>query len=247
VRFDVSGGASRDESTVLVSLRLRNAGSAAAKQVFVEARLGDSMRELEVSRIAAGATHDALLPFPVPSRPGLHALRLRIESLEDGAPEGTTRKHQPACVLLAIGETGEKALGVEVPPGSIDVEAHACVRIQSLDHESHRARLFVLPPYGVNVIDAPSEVDVPAQGSASVSIRLLRGSAPRGTRQALLVVAAPLDGAFERAVLASGSLDMAPDPALLPRLRRALAALAVCLLLLALVIEWRAKRAQTSP
>jgi len=137
-------------------------------------------------------------------------------------------------------------LEIEVAPGSIDVEAHAALRVRSLDREPHRARLFVLPPYGVNAIDPPAEIDVPAQGAAAVSLRLLRGSAPRGTRQALLVAAVPLDGAFERTALGSGALDVASDPALLPRLRRPLATLALCLLILALVIEFRAKRARAA-
>jgi hypothetical protein len=82
----------------------------------------------------------------------------------------------------------------------------------------------------------PATVDVPAAGSVRAALRVFRGDAAWDTRHEVDVVA--LEG--ETPVgLASATIDVADDPALVPRLRPWLIALGLVLLGLALVRQWR--------
>jgi hypothetical protein len=73
-------------------------------------------------------------------------------------------------------------------------------------------------------------------------VRVWRSSAPRGTRQRLVVVAEPLDvegrpGRAATAATAVLSAEILPDPAWMPRLRRPLGVLALLLMAAAALLE----------
>jgi hypothetical protein len=114
------------------------------------------------------------------------------------------------------------------------------VAVESADGAPHRARLRVQAPAGLQAPDA-TEVDVPATGRVAASIRVWRSSAPRGSRQRLLVVAEPMGGA---APAASQQVfaEILPDPARVPRLRRPLGVLALLLMAAAALLELRRGR-----
>jgi hypothetical protein len=113
-----------------------------------------------------------------------------------------------------------------------DVEAD----LESADGAAHRVRVRVHPPAGLQAPDEV-EVDVPARGRVTAKVRLWRSSAPRGSRQALVVVAQALDAGA--AVSTTASVDILPDPAWMPRLRRPLAVAALLLLAAAAGLEVR--------
>jgi hypothetical protein len=75
-----------------------------------------------------------------------------------------------------------------------------------------------------------------------VPVRLIRGAAARGQSHRLLTLVRPLDGPLERADLTSSQVDVAADPARLPRLRPGLIGAGLLLLLAAVALEilrWR--------
>jgi hypothetical protein len=112
--------------------------------------------------------------------------------------------------------------------------------VESADGVAHRVRVRVEAPAGLQAPD-PAQLDVPAAGAAAASIRVWRSSAPRGTRQPLLVVAELLDStgpAASRQVFA----EILADPAWMPRLRRPLGVLALLLMAAAALLEWRRGR-----
>jgi hypothetical protein len=114
------------------------------------------------------------------------------------------------------------------------------VALESGDGAGRRARVRVETPAGLQASDT-AEVEVPATGRVTATVRVWRSSAARGSRQTLQVVAAPLDGAGPAAsqeVLA----EILPDPAWMPRLRRPLGVLAMLLLAAAAGLEIRRRR-----
>ena len=112
------------------------------------------------------------------------------------------------------------------------------VELHSADGRAHRVELHVTHgPGGLRALPAP--VDVPATGTARVALRVFRGAAAWGTRHEIDVVA--LEGVAPLG-LASTVIDVAPDPALAPRLRPWLIALGLLLLALAVVPEGRRER-----
>jgi len=174
-------------------------------------------------------------------RPGRYALTFRIEYRPDQPAEAPPRDEW-AFVLAELGAQPQPALAVRIEPLTLDVAGTANVVLESADGAAHRAGVRVLLPSGVNVLEAPLEADVPAAGEVRVPVRLVRGDAPRGRPHAMIVIAGPVDGPLERASVAKGEIQIASDPAWLPRLRPGLAALGALLLLAAIALELRARR-----
>jgi hypothetical protein len=98
----------------------------------------------------------------------------------------------------------------------------------------------VQAPAGLQAPDPP-QVDVPAAGRITATVRVWRSSAPRGSRQALLVVAEPIDEAGPAASWPVFA-EILPDPAWVPRLRRPLGVLALLLMAAAALLEFRRGR-----
>ena len=247
VRFEVSGGVAPGPE-LQVDLALRNTGTLEARDVFLEGTLAGTRTQAEAGALAAGATRTYRLRFPGASpRPGRHALILQIEYKPAQPPEAVARQ-QPALLLLELGGApAPPALDVRVEPSRLDVSSIAWVVLESLDRAPHRVALTVLLATGVNVLAAPGEVAVPAHGALRVPVRLVRGDAPRGGRHPISVIVSSLGEPLERAFAAHAEIEIAGDPARLPRLRPWLFGLGALLLLGALLAELHARRARAAP
>jgi hypothetical protein len=246
VRFEVSGGVARGPG-LAVELSLQNSGDLEARDVFVEGELAGTRAHGELGSLAAGARRSIRLSFPgLAARPGRNALTLQIE-YKPAEPKDAVARQQPGLLLLELGGAAPPVLGVAIEPSLLDVSAVAWVVLESLDRAPHRAALTVLLATGVNLLEAPREVAVPASGRLRVPLRLVRGDAPRGGRHAITVVAAPIGEPLEGASAGHGEIEIAADPARLPRLRPWLFALGALLLLAALLAELHARRARAAP
>ncbi len=80
-------------------------------------------------------------------------------------------------------------------------------------------RLRALPARGLRAAGDAALVDVPARGSASATLPIVRAGAARGSRHAVLLVAESVDGSLARTTVSVAPVEVAPDPSLLPRLR----------------------------
>lgn len=242
VRFELSAEVRKGAGFLELDVRLHNRGDSNARALFVEGELAERRAEAELPALSAGEARVCTLRFPgyLP-RPGRYALTLRIEYRPDQPPEALPQSER-AFLLLELGARPQPALSIRIEPLTVDVVGTATVVLESADGAAHRAGLRVLLPSGVNVLEAPAEAQVPAGGRISVPVRLVRGGASRGRRLAMIVVAGPIDGPLERTSVVVGQIQIAPDPAWLPRLRPGLAALGALLLLAAVAIELRARR-----
>jgi hypothetical protein len=131
------------------------------------------------------------------------------------------------------------ASGVRLSVGEVRILYYGDVNVavSSADGAPHRIRIRVQTPAGLQAPD-PAELTVPAAGSATGTVRVWRSSAPRGSRQPLLVVAEPLEAsgpASSQQVFA----EIVPDPAWMPRLRRPLGVVALLLMAAAALLEAR--------
>ena len=116
--------------------------------------------------------------------------------------------------------------------------ADVAASVESADGAPHRVLVRVQTPAGLQAPDA-AEVDVPAAGRVTATVRVWRSSAPRGSRQALMVVAEPVVGEPGAAVSAPLFADIQTDPAWMPRLRRPLGMAALLLMAAAALLEVR--------
>lgn len=239
LRFDVSGNALPGaDGGVEVQLHLAYRGDRAAAGLVVQGELADEYDEARLDTVAAGGTVTVTLRFPtIPSPAGVHPVALRLDFAPAGQPASALS--QSAYLLLTVG--GNPPPAVRLTPVPLELLDHAglVVRLESTDGTAHRVRVRALPPRGLTAHPRSVDVDVPAQGTATVELPILRGAAPRPSRQGLVVLAETLDGAEKRTSVATASVDVRSDPALLPRLRVALAGLALLLAVAAGVVEWR--------
>lgn len=208
--------------------------------------LGERQQARVSSGLPASATAAVVLPFPVePARPGLHALVLLLEHPVAGPEDAAGNpplESQRAWLLLALGARPEPAVRVSADPVVLDVRRPLTVRLESADGEAHRVRLRAWPPRGLRFPGPEALVEVPSRGEARASLPLIRAGAGRGTRQGVLVVAENLDGPLARTAVAATTVDVAPDPSLLPRLQWPLLGVGVVLLALAALAEVRGRR-----
>jgi hypothetical protein len=121
------------------------------------------------------------------------------------------------------------------------VRGDLVVRVESADGEPHRVHLRALAARGLRA-DGRADVDVPAAGTATVRLPLLRSGAPRGSRHAVLLVAEALDGTLARSSVLAVPVEVASDPSVLPRVRGAVAVLGLLLLAVAVGFEVRRRR-----
>src|SRR5260221_75392 len=173
-----------------------------------------------------------LFPLAVP-RPGVHAPPLLLEYPEGGPADAAGNPplaSQRAYLLLALGGTAEPAVRIDAPEMRLDTRGELRVGLSSIDGAPHRVSLRVLTARGVRTDDPPLEVEVPARGTVTPTVVLMRSGAPRGTRHGILLVAATLDGVLERTSVATSIVEITPDPGLMPALGRPFVALAPLLL-----------------
>jgi len=84
---------------------------------------------------------------------------------------------------------------------------------------------------------------VPASGTATVSVPLLRGGVQRASRQGLLLVAETLDGDVAQASTATSIVEVEATSDLMPHWRDPFVIAAGLLLAAAAVLEWLHLRA----
>jgi len=75
----------------------------------------------------------------------------------------------------------------------------------------------------------------------------VRAGAPRGSRHAVLLVTESLDGDLARTAVQAVRVDVAADPAVLPRIRPLVLAVGFALVIAALAIEWRRRARGDGP
>jgi len=206
---------------------------------------GRAEAQLEES-LDPGLTRSLILRFaPSASRPGVYPVLLLLEYPRAG-PGPVLKISQRAYLLVALGENAEPAVRIEVAPLRIDYTGRLRVGLRSTDGSPHRIRLRVLTPRGLRA-EGVAQVEVPAREEAATHVSLVRLDAPRSTRHGILVVAEATDGPLQRTSVATSYVDIASDPALLPRLRGSLLLVSLMLIGGALLFEvhrrWMRERA----
>lgn len=247
MRFEVAGAVESADEALDVRVDVINGGDVAAASVDVRGELGDEVDVVPLtSGVPANATRSVLFRFARVPRPGVHVLGLRLDYTEAAAPGRTpVTTSQRAYLMLSLGAAPGAALRLSAGEASIGTRGTVPVRLESADGAPHRVRVRVLTPRGLNA-DAPVEVEVPASGAATAEVPVLRGNVPRPSQQGILVVAEVLGGDVAQASVTAGLVHIAPDPALLPKLRWPLGAAAIGLLLAAAVVETRSRRRATA-
>lgn len=250
-RLLVSGEVASSPGSIEVTVRLSNRGGQIKGPLTLRGQLLGHEDEAPLDRgLPSREAVEALLEFPadVP-RPGVHLLFLWIESA-DRAPDGALRttEVETAYLLLSLGAAPSPSVRLDAQPLRLVDSGRLRLRLESADGAPHRVRLRALGPATL-LLEPPAEpVAVPARGVAGATLRVLRGRSAWGSRQRALVVASPVDGALEQTNLAVASIEIAGDPAVLPRIRLPLAAAGIALLLAALAVEsgrwWRARRSE---
>jgi len=253
--LDVSGSGSRNAATgrLEVHVTLTNRGDRRAGPIDVTGELLGERRQAQLSSgLAPGAQGTVALDFaPTPPQPGLHALALLLEHPLEGPPDAAGNPptaSQRGYLLLALGARPSEAVSIEASPLVLDVRGSLSVRLASRDGERHEVRLRALTARGLRPDQDPIDVEVPPRGEATVALRIVRAGAPRGSRQALLLVAETPHEPLARTSVAAASLQVLPDPALLPGLRKPLLAGGLALVALALSCEaWVRRDARRTP
>jgi hypothetical protein len=129
----------------------------------------------------------------------------------------------------------------------LDVRGSLLVHLTSRDGNGQRVRLRAVTARGLRPDQGPIDVVVPPRGQATVQVPIVRAGAPRGSRQALLLVAETPDGPVARTSVAAATVEVLPDPAWLPGLRVFLLAGGIALVLLAVGYEaWAHLRARSA-
>jgi hypothetical protein len=250
--IDVSGGVTALSPRLEVRVTLTNRGDQPAGPIEVQ---GELFEERQTARLAGtlgpGASGDVSLAFFASlTRPGRHPLTLRLEYTVAGPPDGAGNPpttSQPAWLLLAFGVSPDDAVRVEASPLELDVRGSLVARLASLDGAPHRVRLRAHTGSGLRPDAGAIDVAVEASGAATAAIPIVRTGAPRGSRQPLLLVAETLDGPVARASVAAVTVEVAPDPSLLPVVRGPALAAGIALLLVALGYELRGRQRLPTP
>jgi hypothetical protein len=249
VRLEVSGAVLSAPPLVEVRVDLTNRGDAPARAVSLEGGLlGRRDRTRLEDDLPPGETRGARLRFAVGSPPpGVHALALHVRYSSDGGPAGPGgESSQRAYLLLALGASPPPAVRIAVADLRLDTSAAVTARLESADGRPHRVRLRLLTPRGLQPFGGEPEVQVPATGASTTALTVLRGGAPRPSRQGVVVLAETVGEDVASASAATAVVEVQPDPAWLPRLRRPLAALAMVLLAAAIYEELRRRRGRTA-
>ena len=250
VRLQTTGAVLSGPPRVQVRVDLANLGDAPARAVSIEAELLGQRRisrlEDELPPQVGGS---ATFPFDVGALPpGVYPLALHVQYAR--SPVAGDTASQRGYLLLALGANPPPAVRLTVPPVHLDTMATVVVRIDSADLGAHRVRLRMLTPRGLQPFGSEPEVGVPRFGGVNAEIRLLRGGAPRPSRQGVVVLAETVGEEPASAGAATAVVEVQADPASMPRLRSPLLALAVLLLAAAGYAEKRRRdrrgRAETA-
>lgn len=241
VRLEVGGRVEERDGRLAVALTVRNVGNTPAGLVEIE---GELLGHYEEERLdpgpTAGGQSEVKLYYPLTDspRPGVHPLALHLRFTSNVA--GAAFVNQRAYLLLALGANPEPAVRLFVSPARFETLGGLQVGLESADGQPHRVQLRVLTPRGLNPLGQPPELDLPATGRVTARVELLRGTAARPSRHGIVVLAGVKDGPLERTSAALGEVEVLPDSARVPKLRWALAAVAIALLAAGVGVEvWR--------
>jgi hypothetical protein len=245
VRLEISGGVQSGPPRVQVRVDLANLGDRPARGVSIEAELRG---QRQVSRLQEELPPQvggsAVFPFDVGTvPPGVYPLALHVQYARSDAPGDTVS--QRGYLLLALGANPPPAVRLSVPDVRLDTSAAVRVRLQSADLRPHRVRLRMLTPRGLQPLGPDPEVDVPAFGSPAAELRLLRGGAPRPSRQGVVVLAETVGDEVANAAAAVAVVMVEADRPWVTRLRWPLAGLALALIGGAAFVEIRHRRRAT--
>lgn len=221
---------------------LANLGDAAARGVTIEAELlgqrQDSRLEDELPAQSAGSATFAFEVGALP--PGVYPLALHVQYARSAVAGDVAS--QRGYLLLALGANPRPPLALDVPDVPLDTLATVTVRLESADARAHRVRVRMLVPRGLQAYGPDAEVSVPQFGPATAELKLLRGGAPRPSRQGVVVIAETMGEEPANASAATVLVEVQADPAWMPRMRGPLLALAVLLLAAAGYLEHRHRR-----
>jgi hypothetical protein len=244
VKFEVGGAVEAADETLDVRVDVTNNGDVAASALEVRGELGDEHDVVPMPEgVPAGTTRSVMFRFAKVPPAGVHVLGLRLDYTEAATTaRAAATASQRAFLLLSLGTNPPPAVRVSAAESRLATRGFVPVTLESADGAPHRVRVRVLTPRGLNA-DSPVEVDVPGTGAARADVPVLRGNVPRPSRQGILVVAEVVEAAaVPHASVAATVIDIEAHPALLPRLRWPLGALAVLLLAAAVVVEARSRR-----
>ena len=237
----MSGSVQAGPPRIEVRVDLANRGDATARGVTLEAELLGQHGQARLDDAPPGAAGSALFAFDVGAAPpGVHALALHLQYARSAAAGDTAS--QRGYLLLALGANPGPAVRVSAADVRLGTSAPIVVRLESADARLHQVRIRVLAPRGLQPFGPSPTVVVPAKGAVTVEARLLRGGAPRPSRQGVVLLAETVGEAEANASAATVVVDVQADPALLPRLRWPLTALAGLLLAAAGYAEYRRGR-----
>jgi hypothetical protein len=239
VQLQTAGAVESGPPRVQVRVDLANLGDAAARGVTIEAELlGQRQLSRLEEELPAQSAGSATFAFDVGALPpGVYPLALHVQYARS-ATAGDVAS-QRGYLLLALGANPRPPVVLTVAEVSLDTLAPVAVRVESADVRPHRVRLRMLAPRGLQAYGPDPEVKVPQFGSVTAELRLLRGGAPRPSRQGLVVLAETIGEEPANASAATAVVDVQADPAWMPRLRAPLIGLAVLLLAAAVYAEKR--------
>jgi hypothetical protein len=242
VRLEMAGVVQAGPPRLEVRVDLANRGDTPARGVSVDAEmLGQRQQARFDDALAPGGTSSAVFRFEVGDAPaGVHALALHLQFARSASASDVAS--QRGYLLLALGESPAPAVRMGAGEVRLGTEAPIAVRLESADGRTHRVRLRVLAPRGLQPFGPRPVVDVPPQGAVVADVLLLRGGAPRPSRQGVVVLAETVDEAPANASAATVIVEVQADPAWLPRLRRPLTGVGLVLLAAVYLDLWRQRR-----
>ena len=242
VKLDVGGEVEAADETLDVRVDVSNTGDVAVATLEVRGEIGGDEDLVSLpTGVPAGAVRSALFQFPRVPPAGIHVLGLRLDYTATPPGRTTVTTSQRAYLLLSLGANPPTAVRLTAGEVTIDTRGMVPVRLESADGAAHRVRVRVLTPRGLNP-GPPAEVDVPASGSATADVAVLRGSIPRPSRQGVLVVAETLGDETPQASVATTLVHVEAFRSVLTVLRWPLGLLSIALLAGAAAVEVRSRR-----
>jgi hypothetical protein len=239
VQLQTAGAVESGPPRVQVRVDLANLGDSPARGVTIEAEL---LGQRQLSRLEEDlpgqSGGSATFAFEVGAlAPGVYPLALHVQYERSAVPGDLAS--QRGYLLLALGAAPRPPVTLSVPDVPLDTLATVPVRLESADLKAHRMRVRMLVPHGLQAYGPDLEVSVPQFGPAVAELKLLRGGAPRPSRQGLVVIAETIDEEPANASAATAVVDVQKDPAWMPRLRGVFLALAALLIVAAAYAERR--------
>ena len=239
MQLQTAGAVESGPPRVQVRVDLANLGDSPARGVTIEAEL---LGQRQLSRLEEDlpgqSGGSATFAFEVGAlAPGVYPLALHVQYERSAVPGDLAS--QRGYLLLALGAAPRPPVTLSVPDVPLDTLATVPVRLESADLKAHRMRVRMLVPHGLQAYGPDLEVSVPQFGPAVAELKLLRGGAPRPSRQGLVVIAETIDEEPANASAATAVVDVQKDPAWMPRLRGVFLALAALLIVAAAYAERR--------